>query len=154
MVIRPSQRTSAQAVQETAIVPLESVQHGQSQALVPVGSADEDFYDGSELCQERGTKRLRIGYEQACAAFETPTTYEEALKSPHRDDWYKAFQAELKALKEKDIWTVHTQRLNQKVIGTKWVFAFKRNEIGEIIRYKARLVALGYRQTYGVDVWS
>ncbi|CAI5700648.1 unnamed protein product [Peronospora effusa] len=86
MVIRPSQRTSVQAVQETAMVPLESVQHGQSQALVPVGSADEDFYDGSELCQERGTKRLRIGYEQACAAFETPTTYEEALKSPHRDD--------------------------------------------------------------------
>jgi hypothetical protein len=38
-----------------------------------------------------------------------------------------------------------------KVIGTKWVFAIKRNEHGEIERYKARLVALGYRQTYGVD---
>uniref|UniRef100_A0AAV1U517 Polyprotein n=1 Tax=Peronospora matthiolae TaxID=2874970 RepID=A0AAV1U517_9STRA len=151
MVIRPSRQTSIQASQETAMVPLESVQHGQSQALIPVNGADEDFYDGSEVCQEKGTKRLRIGYEQACAAFETPTTYEEALKSPRRDNWYKAIQAELKALEEKDTWTVQTQRPNQKVIGTKWVFALKRNELGEIIRYKARLVALGYRQTYGVD---
>ena len=58
-----------------------------------MGGADEDFYDGSEVCQEKGTKRLRIGYEQARAASETPTTYEEALKSPHRDDWYKVIQA-------------------------------------------------------------
>ena len=103
------------------------------------------------MCQERGTKRLRIGYEQACAVFETPATYAEALKSPHRDDWYKAIQAELKALHDKNTWTVKTQRPRQKVIGTKWVFALKRNELGEIERYKARLVALGYRQTYGVD---
>ena len=39
----------------------------------------------------------------------------------------------------------------KKVIGTKWVFNIKRNENGEIDRYKARVVALGYRQTHGVD---
>ena len=116
-----------------------------------MGGTGEKFSDGAEVCQERGTKRLLIGYEQACAAFETQATYEEALKSLHRDDWYKAIQAELKAFGDKNTWAVKPQRPRQKVIGTKWVFALKRNELGEIERYKARLVALGYRQTYGVD---
>ncbi|GMF39904.1 unnamed protein product [Phytophthora fragariaefolia] len=35
-----------------------------------------------------------------------------------------------------------------------WVFALKRDEHGNIIRYKARLVALGRVQTYGVDYTS
>ena len=78
-------------------------------------------------------------------------TYEEALKSPHHDDWYNAIQSELKALHDKNTWTVKTQRPGQKVIGTKWVFVLKRIELGEIERYKARLVALSYWQTYGVD---
>lgn len=45
------------------------------------------------------------------------------------------------------------QTLNTKVIGTKWVFAIKWNDRGEIERYKykARFVALGYRQTASVD---
>nr|CCA21192.1 putative polyprotein [Albugo laibachii Nc14] len=38
-----------------------------------------------------------------------------------------------------------------KVIGTKWVFTLTRNEFGEVEKYKARLVALSYRQKYGVD---
>ena len=39
----------------------------------------------------------------------------------------------------------------QKVIGTKWVCAIKRNEHGDTERFKAQLVALGYRQTYRVN---
>lgn len=41
-----------------------------------------------------------------------------------------------------------------KVIGTKWAFAIKRNDKGIIERFKARLVALGYRQTPGVDYFE
>ena len=40
---------------------------------------------------------------------------------------------------------------NMKVFGRKWVFALKRNEFGEVEKFKARLVALGYRQKYAVD---
>jgi len=38
-----------------------------------------------------------------------------------------------------------------KIIGSKWVFRLKKDEKGRIIRYKARLVALGYNQEFGMD---
>nr|CCA24274.1 putative polyprotein [Albugo laibachii Nc14] len=46
--------------------------------------------------------------------------------------------------------TVVTKKPEQKAIGTKWVFTIKRNKDCEVERFKARLVALGYGQTYGI----
>lgn len=39
----------------------------------------------------------------------------------------------------------------QKPIGLKWVYKIKRNTKGEIVKYKARVVAKGYAQWQGVD---
>ena len=38
-----------------------------------------------------------------------------------------------------------------KPVGYKWVFVRKRNEKGEVVRYKARLVAQGFSQRPGID---
>ena len=38
-----------------------------------------------------------------------------------------------------------------KLVGYKWVFVRKRNEKGEVVRYKARLVAQGFSQRPGID---
>ena len=38
-----------------------------------------------------------------------------------------------------------------KPVGYKWVFVRKRNENGEVIRYKARLVAQGFSQRPSID---
>lgn len=38
-----------------------------------------------------------------------------------------------------------------KVIGSRWVYALKKDENGFVQRYKARLVAQGYKQKKGVD---
>ena len=35
----------------------------------------------------------------------------------------------------------------------KWVFRIKKNAAGEIDKYKARLVARGFTQIYGVDYY-
>ena len=61
MVVRPIRKTSVQASQETAMVPVESVQHVQSQALVPVGGADEDFYDGSKCVKKKAQRDCVLG---------------------------------------------------------------------------------------------
>jgi hypothetical protein len=36
-------------------------------------------------------------------------------------------------------------------VGNRWVFAIKRNELGEIVRYKAHLVAQGFSQILQID---
>jgi hypothetical protein len=38
-----------------------------------------------------------------------------------------------------------------KVLGSKWVFKVKRDQDGNIIKFKARYVVKGYMQRFGVD---
>ena len=40
---------------------------------------------------------------------------------------------------------------NKNIISTKWVFSVKRDSNGKVSRYKARLVARGFRQKKGID---
>ena len=37
------------------------------------------------------------------------------------------------------------------IISTKWVFSIKRDKNNNIIKFKARLVARGFRQKFGID---
>ena len=59
---------------------------------------------------------------------------------------------ELNSLKKRDVFgpTVQTP-YDVKLVGYKWVFVRKRNEHGEVVRYKARLVAQGFSQRPGID---
>ena len=40
------------------------------------------------------------------------------------------------------------------MISAKWVFTWKSNELGKVVRGKARLVARGFRQVEGVDYFE
>jgi hypothetical protein len=40
---------------------------------------------------------------------------------------------------------------DKKAIGCKWVYKIKHNADGFMSKYKAKLVAKGYAQTYGID---
>nr|CCA21191.1 AlNc14C114G6482 [Albugo laibachii Nc14] len=52
--------------------------------------------------ETRPQKRFRIEQEQANAALDLPSTYKEAMRSADSDEWKKAIQQELQALKEKE----------------------------------------------------
>ncbi|MFS7982058.1 putative RNA-directed DNA polymerase [Helianthus anomalus] len=73
-----------------------------------------------------------------------PKTLEECM---HRNDWprwQEAINAELNSLEKRHVFgPVVRTPIDVKPVGYKWVFAIKRNEKNEIVRYKARLVAQG-----------
>ena len=62
-----------------------------------------------------------------------------------------AMQDELNQFKRNDVWKLVPAPDNQKVIGTKWVYRNKMDELGNVTRNKARLVAQGYNQQEGID---
>jgi hypothetical protein len=53
--------------------------------------------------------------------------------------------------KKNKTWELVQLPKGKKAVGCKWVFTVKQNQKGEVDRYKERLVAKGYSQTYGID---
>ena len=50
-----------------------------------------------------------------------------------------------------DTWELMPLPHDKKAIGCKWVYKMKHNANGSMSKYKARLVAKEYAQTYGID---
>ena len=77
-----------------------------------------------------------------------PKDIKSALRVP---EWKTAVLEEMKALTSNNTWDIVVLPEGKKVVGCKWVFTVKYKSDGGIERYKARLVAQGYTQTFGVD---
>ena len=60
-------------------------------------------------------------------------------------------QLELDALRQNGTWTLVPPPPRVNVIDCKWVFKIKHKPDGSIDRYKARMVAKGFKQRYGLD---
>ena len=59
--------------------------------------------------------------------------------------------AEMKAIEKNKTWELVNIPDGVKPIGVKWIFKTKFNEHGQIEKYKARIVAKGYAQQYGIN---
>ena len=73
---------------------------------------------------------------------------EEALKDPK---WKEAINEEIKALWKNNTWEVANLPKGKNTVGCKWVFTIKYKSDDTIERYKSRLVAKEYTQSYGID---
>lgn len=80
-----------------------------------------------------------------------PKTVNEAMNSPQANDWKDAMNLEMKSLVENETWELTNLPEKTKTVKCKWVFSTKTDEIGNILRFKARLVARGFTQEYGID---
>ncbi|GJS81168.1 retrovirus-related pol polyprotein from transposon TNT 1-94 [Tanacetum coccineum] len=107
----------------------------------------------SELARPVST-RLQL-HEQALFcyydAFLTvvePKTYKDALT---QSCWIEAMQEELNEFERLGVWELVPRPDKVMVITLKWIYKVKLDELGGILKNKARLVARGYRQEEGID---
>ena len=89
-----------------------------------------------------------IEEELLLAEIDEPSTYEQATKEKV---WREAMKAEIEAIQKNDTWKLIELPPGHKAIGLKWVFKAKRDTQGKVVKHKARLIAKGYIQKFGVD---
>ncbi|GKB73967.1 retrotransposon protein, putative, ty1-copia subclass, partial [Tanacetum coccineum] len=80
-----------------------------------------------------------------------PTNYRAALSDPESDKWLEAMNAEMQSMKDNKVWNLVDLPPNCKIVRSKWLFKKRIDMDGNIRTYKARLIAKGFTQTYGVD---
>ena len=83
-----------------------------------------------------------------------PKTLSEAQTRPDWPRWKEAMNRELATLERAGTWETVPRPPNTNVVGSKWVFRIKRKADGTIEKYKARLVARGFTQVYGIDYFD
>ena len=88
--------------------------------------------------------------ELACD-LETPETYVQAHAGPHSGIWTEAEGKELRSLNGTGTFEAagSEQQRGTNMVSAKWVYSWKVNELGHVVRAKARLVARGFAQREG-----
>ncbi|GJW04020.1 retrovirus-related pol polyprotein from transposon TNT 1-94 [Tanacetum coccineum] len=77
-----------------------------------------------------------------------PKSYKDALT---QSCWIEAMQEELNEFERLGVWELVPRPDKVMVITLKWIYKVKLDELGGILKNKARLVARGYHQEEGID---
>lgn len=80
-----------------------------------------------------------------------PKSLKEALAGPDAEKWRLAMEEELQSLNKNQTWKLMPLPKGKNAVGCKWVFKIKELSDGRPNRFKARLVAQGFSQKYGID---
>ncbi|KAG8488484.1 hypothetical protein CXB51_016201 [Gossypium anomalum] len=119
--------------------PHEVVKH--SEARTPV-----------QLRRSTRKKKANPRYANVAIVEETdlvePETFEEASRNAK---WKKAMEEEITALRHKQTWELVPKPKDVEPVSCKWIYKLKRHTDGSIERHKARSVARGFSQQYGLD---
>lgn len=124
----------------------------------PDNSTEQQIPTDPEATVRRSTRpknrTLRYGYDTTMVSTEQlldPSSVAEAKSLQDRDQWEKAMDREMNSLRSNDVWDLVEPPPNGRIVGSKWLFKRKVNEDGTMERYKARLVAQGHTQKFGLD---
>ena len=117
-------------------------------------------YDGTTLRRSIRPKRSAIlddyvvylqESEYNVRAENDPKFFSQAMSCKESELWYNAMKEEMNSMKSNEVWDLVELPNGVKVIGCKWVFKTKKDSLGNIERYKARLIAKGFTQKEGID---
>jgi hypothetical protein len=97
-------------------------------------------------------KRPSVLLDGFVGSIETDSlTFKQACKNPQ---WMSAMKDEIDSLHENNTWKLTTLPPGKKAITSKWIYKIKPGPKGSSARFKARLVARGFQQTYGIDFFE
>lgn len=77
-----------------------------------------------------------------------PQDWRGAFEDPK---WKEVMVEEMNALAKNKIWELVTPPTKKRLVGCKWAFIVEHKADGSVERFKPRLVAKGFTQTYEVD---
>jgi len=99
---------------------------------------------------EEYTMAAEIGEAEALE----PRTLAKVKCCPDWPLWEKAINEELETLCQAGTWELTEAPPDANIVGSKWVFRTKKDAAGNVIRYKACLVAQGFSQVPGIDYFD
>ena len=99
----------------------------------------------NNYCETRKNSRVQKEQNNDCPSLN------QALASSEAAKWKEAIANELNSLEENNTWELIPSEKNQEKISCKLVLKKKRDESGNLVKYKARLVAMGCKQKYGIN---
>ena len=79
-----------------------------------------------------------------------PNNYKEAINSPEKDHWIKAMAEQIASLLANDTYELVELPPGVKPVGGRWTYRIKQDP-DMTIEYKARWVAQGFSQKFGLD---
>ncbi|MBW0473193.1 hypothetical protein O181_012908 [Austropuccinia psidii MF-1] len=100
----------------------------------------------SFACKERAINSLPLAKDILI-----PESLKQALAGPDWHYWEQACLDKLHKMKKRGIWQAIKKTLAMKTIGHWWVFDTKIDELGNIEKFKAQLVACSNQQRLGID---
>nr|GEU92423.1 hypothetical protein [Tanacetum cinerariifolium] len=89
--------------------------------------------------------------EHSLGDLNEPANYNSAMLDTKSNKWLDAINAEMQSMKDNQVWRLVDLPLDYKTVGSKWLFKKKTDMDGIVHTYKARLMAKGFTQFYGVD---
>ena len=99
------------------------------------------------------SRRVAAARRNAARVRDDPT-FNQAIACIHRERWLEAMLDELHSLREHGVFELCELPAGCRPLPAKWVLKIKRGAQGEIERFKARYVAKGFEQVYGVDFFE
>jgi len=91
------------------------------------------------------------GYAFIAGQLVEPETYKQATHSLQSKEWLKAMDEEYKSLIDNKTWELQLLPRGREALTGRWLYKIKYATDGTIKKFKARWVARGFEQQYGID---
>ncbi|GJX76308.1 retrotransposon protein, putative, ty1-copia subclass [Tanacetum coccineum] len=131
--------------ENTSEIPVEPESLGPPPELIPVRRSERTTRAPNRLCLNMEVEDDVVG------DLGEPANYKAAMLDPDKVIWQGAMDEEMNSMKVNEVWIEVDPPPNAKIVRSKWLFKKKTDMDGEVHTYKARLVAVGFTQTYGID---